>query len=252
MASFFASPPFVSHPKTTNIYFSSSQTPTPQPPNTPSSQPQTASPPPPAAVVSPKPAAATRSSTAESTDWIASTLTRRFGIGAGLAWAGFLAVGVVSEQIKTRFEVSQQQLNTREVDKEVEVVLPNGIKYYDIKVGGGSRPRQGDLVVMNVKGIEQSTGQVFLDTFGDDIKDNKRKKGPLALVMGSRPYSKGICEGIEYVVRSMNAGGKRRVVIPPSLGFGEEGAEFGEAMKIPPFATLEYVIELEKVSIAPS
>ncbi|XP_073059800.1 peptidyl-prolyl cis-trans isomerase FKBP17-2, chloroplastic [Primulina eburnea] len=253
MASFFASPPFLSHPKTTNIYFSSSQTPTP---NSSSSQPQTAAPPPPqppqAAVVSPKPAAATKTNTAGSTDWIASTLTRRFGIGAGLAWAGFLAVGVVSEQIKTRFEVSQQQLNTRDVDKEEEVVFPNGIKYYDIRVGGGSSPRPGDLVVMNVKGSEQSTGQVFLDTFGNDINDRKRKKGPLALVMGSRPYSKGICEGIEYVLRSMNAGGKRRVIVPPSLGFGEEGAEFGEAVKIPPFATLEYVIELEKVSIAPS
>lgn len=252
MASFFASPPFLSHPKTTNIYFSSSQTPT----NSSSSKPQTAVPappqPPPAAVESPKIAAATKTSTAESTDWIASTLTRRFGIGAGLAWAGFLAVGVVSEQIKTRFEVSQQQLNTRDVDKEEEVVLPNGIKYYDIRVGGGSRPRQGDLVVLNVMGSEQSTGQVFLDTFGDDINDSKRKKGPLALVMGSRPYSKGICEGIEYVLRSMNGGGKRRVIVPPSLGFGEEGAEFGEAAKIPPFATLEYVIELEKVSIAPS
>lgn len=49
----------------------------------------------------------------ESTDWISSTLTRRFGIGAGLAWVGFLAVGVLSEQIKTRFEVSQQEANTR-------------------------------------------------------------------------------------------------------------------------------------------
>ncbi|KZV21725.1 hypothetical protein F511_02883 [Dorcoceras hygrometricum] len=251
MASFFASPPFVSHPKTTNIHFSSSQTP---PPNQPTSQPQTSDPPqpPPAVVVSPKPATSTRTSTPDSTDWIASTLTRRFGIGAGLAWVGFLAVGVVSEQIKTRFEVSQQQLNSRDVDKEEEVVLPNGIKYNDIRVGGGSRPRPGDLVVINVKGSEQSTGKVFLDTFGDDINDSKRKKGPLALVMGSRPYSRGICEGIEYVLRSMNAGGKRRVIVPPSLGFGEEGAEFGEAAKIPPFASLEYVIELEKVSIAPS
>lgn len=49
----------------------------------------------------------------DSTDWIATSLTRRFGLGAGLAWVGFLAFGVVSEQIKTRFEVSQQQANTR-------------------------------------------------------------------------------------------------------------------------------------------
>jgi hypothetical protein len=54
---------------------------------------------------------------ADSTDWVASSLTRRFGIGAGLAWAGFLAVGVVSEQLKTRFEVAQQQANTKSVPR---------------------------------------------------------------------------------------------------------------------------------------
>jgi hypothetical protein len=56
-----------------------------------------------------------RAGGADSTDWVASSLTRRFGIGAGLAWAGFLAVGVVSEQLKTRFEVAQQQANTKSV-----------------------------------------------------------------------------------------------------------------------------------------
>lgn len=68
------------------------------------------------------------STAAESTDWIASSLTRRFGLGAGLAWVGFLAFGVVSEQIKTRFEVSQLEANTRDVEREQEVVLPNGIR----------------------------------------------------------------------------------------------------------------------------
>jgi hypothetical protein len=42
-------------------------------------------------------------------DWVASSLTRRFGICTGVAWAGFLVVSVVSEQLKTRFEVAQQQ-----------------------------------------------------------------------------------------------------------------------------------------------
>ena len=56
-----------------------------------------------------------RAGGADSTDWVASSLTRRFGIGAGLAWAGLLAVGVVSEQLKTRFEVAQQQANTKSV-----------------------------------------------------------------------------------------------------------------------------------------
>ncbi|KAK4350047.1 hypothetical protein RND71_029360 [Anisodus tanguticus] len=172
------------------------------------------------------------STTVESTDWIASYLTRRFGLGAGLAWAGFLAFGVVSEQIKTRLEVSQQETNTR---------------YYELKIGGGATPRPGDLVVIDVKGSIQGSGQVFVDTF-----DGDGNKKPLALFMGSRPYSKGICEGIETVMKSMKAGGKRRVIIPPNLGFGEEGADLGTGLHILPSATLEYVIEVEKVSIAPA
>ncbi|KAK4410822.1 Peptidyl-prolyl cis-trans isomerase FKBP17-2, chloroplastic [Sesamum angolense] len=255
MASFFASPPFLSHSITRSNYFSSSQTPSPPPPNQPS-QPQpttptqklSAEPLPPAAakVFEERPSRAAAKTSVESTDWIASTLTRRFGIGAGLAWVGFLAVGVVSEQIKTRFEVSQQEANTRDVEKEEEVVLPNGIRYYELRVGGGASPRLGDLVVMNVKGSVQGSGEVFVNTFEGE------KKKPFALVMGSRPYSKGICEGIEYVLGSMKAGGKRRVIIPSRLGFGEEGADLGEGVQIPPFATLEYVIEVDRVSIAPA
>lgn len=50
---------------------------------------------------------------ADSTDWISSSLTRRFGLGAGLAWVGVLAFGVISEQVKTRNEVFREEQGTR-------------------------------------------------------------------------------------------------------------------------------------------
>ncbi|GJN23574.1 hypothetical protein PR202_gb11236 [Eleusine coracana subsp. coracana] len=187
-----------------------------------------------------------RAGGADSTDWVASSLTRRFGIGAGLAWAGFLAVGVVSEQLKTRFEVAQQQANTKDVEQAQEVVLPSGIRYTDLRVGGGDVPRPGDLVVIDLQGRIAGNGEVFVDTFSEG-------KRPLALVMGSRPYTRGMCEGVEEVLRSMKAGGKRRVLVPPTLGFGDDGADFGEEhVQIPPGATLEYVVQVDKVSIAPA
>jgi FKBP-type peptidyl-prolyl cis-trans isomerase len=114
-----------------------------------------------------------------------------------------------------------------------------------MRVGGGDVPRPGDLVVIDLKG-RVTGGEAFVDTFGDG-------KRPLALVMGSRPYTRGMCEGVEYVLRSMRAGGKRRVVVPPALGFGDDGADFGDAAaQVPPGATLEYVVEVDKVSIAPA
>lgn len=39
---------------------------------------------------------------AETTDAIASFLTRRFGIAGGLAWLAFLTIGSLGEQVKTR------------------------------------------------------------------------------------------------------------------------------------------------------
>ncbi|XP_043694928.1 peptidyl-prolyl cis-trans isomerase FKBP17-2, chloroplastic-like [Telopea speciosissima] len=258
MATFFGSPPFLSHPftRTHHLSLSSSQSPVPPPPP-PASQRQSPSPSPSLRTESlpeqqfkveqqkPVTPVTTTTTKVESTDWIASSLTRRFGLGAGLAWVGFLAFGVISEQIKTRLEVSQQESNTRDAEKEEEVVLPNGIRYYEMRVGGGASPRPGDLVVIDLKGTVEGSGEVFVDTFGRDKK-------PLALVMGSRPYTRGMCEGIEYALRSMKAGGKRRVVIPPSLGFGENGADLGSGLQVPPSATLEYIVEVEKVSIAPA
>lgn len=52
---------------------------------------------------------------AESTDGIATALTRRFGLAGGLAWVGFLAFGVIGEQVKTRLEIADEEANTREV-----------------------------------------------------------------------------------------------------------------------------------------
>lgn len=114
-----------------------------------------------------------------------------------------------------------------------------------MRVGGGATPKKGDLVVIDIKGKVVGDGGVFVDTFGSEKK-------PLALVVGSRPYSKGMCEGVEMVLRTMKNGGKRRIIVPPALAFGDEGADFGtEHVKIPPSATLEYIVEVEKVSIAP-
>lgn len=118
-------------------------------------------------------------------------------------------------------------------------------RYCELKVGGGASPRPGDLVVIDIMGKVESTGEVFVNTFEGDKK-------PLALVMGSRPYSKGVCEGIEYVLKTMKAGGKRKVIVPPQLGFRENGADLGSGVQIPPLATLEYIVEVDKVSIAPA
>ncbi|CAN5968904.1 unnamed protein product [Sphagnum jensenii] len=183
---------------------------------------------------------------ADSTDWIASSLTRRFGLGAGLAWVGVLAFGVVSEQIKTRTEVFLEEQGTRDVENAKEVVFPNNIRYVELRAGGGASPQRGDLVVVDLIGKIESTGEVFVDT---SAAGNKRS---LAFVFGARPYAGGMCDGLEFVLRSMKVGGKRRVIVPPELGFGETGADLSSGARIPSQSTLEYIVQLQRVSIAPS
>ncbi|KAE8786989.1 peptidyl-prolyl cis-trans isomerase FKBP17-2, chloroplastic [Hordeum vulgare] len=261
----------------------SAQPPSDQPPPPPQQQQQE-----PMQAQARAPAPKRAATSADSTDWVASSLTRRFGIGAGLAWVGFLAFGVVSEQLKTRFEVAQQQANTKSAavlhpSPPLIIILHHALvnrhvsfsqgcggaaggrpaqwnpvrssseqqqwcRYTEMRVGGGDVPRPGDLVVIDLQGRVSGGGggEAFVDTFGDG-------KRPLALVMGSRPYTRGMCEGVEYALRSMRSGGKRRVVVPASLGFGDDGADFGDdGTQVPPGATLEYVVQVDKVSIAPA
>lgn len=210
----------------------------------------TSSPPPPLQVDAsssvPNTTAPRRKLAADSTDWIASALTRRFGIGAGLAWVGFLAFGVISEQVKTRLEVYQEESNSRDVESADEVVTSEGVRIVDLRVGGGSSPFPGDLIIISLVGRVLGSNTPFVDTTAVGGRDR-------VLTFGARPFTRGLCAGLEIAIRGMRVGGKRRVVVPPMLGFGPSGAVVGAAgVVVPADATLEYVVQLQRTSIAPS
>lgn len=176
---------------------------------------------------------------ADSTDAIATFLTRRFGVAGGLAWLGILTFGVVSEQLKTRQEVREAEQGTVEVKGAQEVTLPSGLKYTELKRGGGEAPRPGYIIAADI--VAKVDERVVLNT---------RKAGrQLIFIFGRRqgPITKGVEEGIS----AMRSGGKRILVIPPDLAFGEEGATLSDGI-VPPGATLVYEIELKRVSIPPS
>ncbi|MCO5598002.1 hypothetical protein L7F22_052091 [Adiantum nelumboides] len=193
----------------------------------------------------PSPPPPRKSSSVDSTDWVASSLTRRFGLGAGLAWVGFLAFGVISEQIKTRREVYLEEQATRDVQDAKEVVLGSNVRYVDLRVGGGAVPLDGDLVLLDLVG-HVVDGQTFVDT------ESPSKRRSIALVFGRRPYVGGMCAGLEEAMRTMHVGGKRRVVVPAEMAFGAAGMDLGDGAVIPPNASLEYTVTLLKSSVTPS
>jgi peptidylprolyl isomerase len=110
----------------------------------------------------------------------------------------------------------------------IGTTLRDGLAYGDIKPGSGPTPKQGQQVTVQYTGWLQSTGAMF---------DTSRQPGrqPFQFTIGS-----GVIQGWSEGVATMQVGGKRRFVIPPSLGYGAQGA----APAIPPNATLVFDIEL--------
>ena len=110
-------------------------------------------------------------------------------------------------------------------------LMPSGLKYTDEVVGKGASPTAGQSVEVHYTG--------WLDENGRKGKkfDSSRDRGkPFTFVLGQGQVIAGWDEG----VATMKIGGKRTLIVPPPLGYGERGA----GGVIPPGATLIFDVEL--------
>ncbi len=108
-----------------------------------------------------------------------------------------------------------------------EVITASGLRYEDEVVGTGASPNKGQLVTVHY------TGYLTDGTKFDSSRDRNR---PFQFNIGQRRVIAGWDEG----VMSMRVGGKRKLTIPPELGYGARGA----GGVIPPNATLIFDVEL--------
>ena len=107
------------------------------------------------------------------------------------------------------------------------VTTQSGLKYRDIKVGTGDTPETRQLVTVHYTGTLPN-GKQF---------DSSLKRGePFTFPIGAGRVIKGWDEG----VASMKVGGKRELVIPANLAYGDSGVPG----VIPPRSTLIFEVEL--------
>jgi len=100
----------------------------------------------------------------------------------------------------------------------------------DVVKGDGKPARSGDHVTVHYVGVSYSTGEQF---------DSSWDRGaPFDFPLGA----KRVIQGWDFGVAGMREGGRRTLVIPPSLGYGARGVG-----PIKPNETLVFVVDLVKV-----
>ena len=114
------------------------------------------------------------------------------------------------------------------------VTTSSGLQITDSKIETGATPRAGQTCVMHYTGWLYQNGAK-----GQKFDSSLDRGRPFEFPIGRQRVIAGWDEG----VASMKVGGKRTLIIPPELGYGERGA----GKVIPPNATLIFEVELLKV-----
>jgi peptidylprolyl isomerase len=108
---------------------------------------------------------------------------------------------------------------------------PTDLEVTDLNEGDGAEATSGSTVSVHYVGVAHSTGEEF------DASYNRGAPLDFRLGVGQ------VISGWDQGVQGMKVGGRRRLVIPPHLGYGDRGA--GGVIK--PGETLIFVVDLVSV-----
>jgi FKBP-type peptidyl-prolyl cis-trans isomerase len=149
---------------------------------------------------------------------------RRFDF-RNLPLALAVAIGVAGASLSLAPSIAQAQTTGK------PVTTPSGLQIIDTVVGTGPSPKPGQICVMHYTGWLYENGQK-----GKKFDSSVDRNEPFEFPIGQHRVIAGWDEG----VATMKVGGKRTLIIPPTLGYGARGA----GGVIPPNATLIFDVEL--------
>jgi peptidylprolyl isomerase len=104
---------------------------------------------------------------------------------------------------------------------------PKKLETSDLIVGTGAEATAGDGVRVQYVGVNYRTGKEFDSSWGRE---------PFTFQLGAGEVIPGWDQGVE----GMRVGGRRELIVPPSLAYGSAGAP----PSIPPNETLVFVVDL--------
>lgn len=150
------------------------------------------------------------------------------------------AAGMCMSDDAIAVSTSRRALRASKIPESEFKTLPSGLKYYDLKVGGGTEAVKGSRVAVHYvakwKGITFMTSRQGLGVgggtpYGFDVGQSER---------GS------VLKGLDLGVQGMRVGGQRLLIVPPELAYGSKGVQ-----EIPPNATIELDVELLSIKQSP-
>jgi FKBP-type peptidyl-prolyl cis-trans isomerase len=113
------------------------------------------------------------------------------------------------------------------VDTAAMTKTPSGLRYQEVAAGQGKEATRGRAVSVHYTGWLPN---------GEKFDSSRDRNQPFGFTLGAGEVIAGWDEG----VAGMRVGGRRKLVIPPDLGYGTAGAP----PDIPPGATLVFDVEL--------
>lgn len=162
--------------------------------------------------------------------------SRRAILGCLLTAAAGIFLCDVAEAVST----SRRALRASKIPESEFKTLPSGLKYYDVKVGGGLEAVKGSRVAVHYvakwKGITFMTSRQGFGVgggtpYGFDVGQSERGT---------------VLKGLDIGVQGMRVGGQRLLIVPPELAYGKKGVQ-----EIPPNATIELDVELLSIKQSP-